>query len=76
LGVHNILFSSDYKKDAPAGCENWFVLINTLPDNGHDWKSEVEKEHVWTPASIEEETGSYRGSLYGISSNTKVAVCH
>ena len=24
-------------KDAPEGCENWFVMINTPPDLGQDW---------------------------------------
>ena len=26
-------------KDAPKGCENWFVMINTPPDEGQDWES-------------------------------------
>lgn len=26
--------------DAPAGCENWFVLVNAPPDTGQDWDSE------------------------------------
>ena len=24
--------------DAPAGCENWFILINSPFDNGQDWE--------------------------------------
>jgi len=27
--------------DAPAGHENWFVMINTPPDSGQDWAREV-----------------------------------
>ncbi|URA10871.1 phytoene desaturase family protein [Thermospira aquatica] len=66
LGVHNIFFSADYRKefedifvrkvlpedptvyinitskvnpeDAPAGCENWFILINTPPHRGQNWE--------------------------------------
>jgi phytoene desaturase len=30
-------------------------------------------EESWTPEQIEQETGSFRGSLYGISSNTRIA---
>ncbi len=65
LGLHNIFFSDDYKKefdvffkarsiaddltiyinisskfkedDAPKGCENWFVMVNTPPNTGQDW---------------------------------------
>ena len=26
------------KEDAPTGCENWFILINSPFDSGQDWK--------------------------------------
>ena len=29
--------SKDVPQDAPEGCENWFVMINTPPDLGQDW---------------------------------------
>lgn len=33
-----INISSKYAKaDAPEGCENWFVMINTPPHTGQDW---------------------------------------
>jgi len=69
LGLHNILFSADYKKefetifkqnavsddptvyinitskhepsDAPAGCENWFTMINVPNNAGQDWDAIV-----------------------------------
>jgi phytoene desaturase len=69
LQVHNIFFSSDYKRefndifrysrcpqeptvyvnitskyverDAPKGCENWFVMINAPCVAGQDWKVET-----------------------------------
>lgn len=120
LGLHNIFFSDDYKKefdeifdkkqvpsnptiyinisskhnqdDAPEGCENWFVMINTPADFGQDWDEEIEKlrqvvikslsdhlqtdirelieeERVVDPRTIEEETLSHKGALYGTSSN-------
>ncbi len=27
--------------DAPDGCDNWFVMINSPVDNGQDWEKEV-----------------------------------
>lgn len=122
LDTHNILFSSDYKKefdeifmertvsndvtvyiyisskfntaDAPKGCENWFVMINTPPNLGQNWSDLVEKyrtiiiskiesvlkteikskilfEKILNPEIMEQYTGSYKGSLYGYSSNTR-----
>ena len=124
LTLHNILFSSDYRKefheihtlhtlpsdptiyinitskitegDAPEGGENWFVLINapyssesTPPEEiaalrkrvlqrikqelKVDIENRIEAEEVLTPKDIEKETGSYQGSLYGISSNTRLS---
>ena len=84
------------KKDAPSNCENWFVMINTPPHNGQDWKKEksrikelvinkiekvlgktikdkIEVEECLSPEDIEKNTGSYRGALYGTSSNSKFA---
>jgi phytoene dehydrogenase-like protein len=40
---------------------------------GGDLESEIQVEWVMTPAEIERETGSSLGSLYGISSNTRLA---
>jgi diapolycopene oxygenase len=83
--------------DAPAGGENWFVLVNAPCNTGQDWASQVRQtrervlrrleqalgrgvegaiaaEQGLTPADIERDTGSRLGSLYGISSNTPLAV--
>jgi phytoene desaturase len=124
LGVHNILFSRDYKEefkeifsdntcpvdptvyiyisskfkkdDAPTGMENWFVMINAPYDKNQEWVLETKKsragiinkinktlnldieskircELILTPPEIEKKTGSYKGSLYGISSNSRSA---
>ena len=71
LETHNIIFSSDYRKefyeifelkkcptdptiyiyisskfnkeDAPAGFENWFVLVNAPYIAGQNWKEELER---------------------------------
>lgn len=124
LGLHNIFFSSDYKrefqtikegktvfddptiyinitakhnpKDAPDGMENWFVMVNVPNHQGQDWQaiqhsvkqnllsrlskalgedmeSLIVTEHVWNPPEIQSMTGSYRGALYGNSSNNRMA---
>jgi phytoene desaturase len=125
LGLHNILFSDDYKKEfealfqkhnlykdptvyinitskceagimAPTGKENWFVMINAPANHGQNWeqlKQEarakiiekinrllktdiealIETEEILDPIQIETKTDSYMGSLYGTSSNSKLA---
>jgi phytoene desaturase len=124
LGLHNILFSEDYKKEfedlfdtmtmtddptiyinitakmeknqAPEGCENWFVMINAPANVGQDWEKikleirsavinkinrilntdiekHIETEDIMDPVSIEQKTGTFKGSLYGTSSNSKFA---
>jgi diapolycopene oxygenase len=124
LGVNNIFFSADYRRefrelfeervcprnptiyvnvtskltpqDAPRGAENWFVLVNAPYLSGQDWKQETRRvrqrilsvmervlgrpvgrsivvEQVMTPEDIQRNTGSTRGSLYGISSNSPLA---
>jgi phytoene desaturase len=124
LDLHNILFSSDYKKefenifqnrkidddptvyihisskckvdDAPVGCENWFVMVNAPYVAGQDWEKMINEarenilikvskrlgtnisqhlklEHKLTPELIQSKTGSYKGALYGSSSNDRMA---
>jgi phytoene desaturase len=81
---------------APAGKENWFVMINAPANNGQNWQELqaqaklhileklsrilqcdiaplIETEETLDPLLIEERTGSYMGSLYGTSSNSKLA---
>ncbi len=81
---------------APAGKENWFVMINVPANIGQNWdiiKQEarkkiieklnrilqidieplIEAEEILDPVIIEEKTASYQGSLYGTSSNSKLA---
>lgn len=82
------------KKDAPSGCENWFILINAPHNKSHlpigyfdelklnvikkvnrilktDILPYIEEESTWDPFTIEKDTSSYGGSLYGNSSNNK-----
>jgi len=81
---------------APAGKENWFVMVNAPANIGQNWdimKQQlrsavikklstqlgediellIETEHTLDPLMIEEQTASYMGSLYGTSSNSKLA---
>ena len=81
---------------APAGKENWFVMINVPANIGQDWRqfrelakkkvleklsrmlntdiaSLIETEEIADPVTIETATASYMGSLYGTSSNSKMA---
>ena len=92
--VYVFISSKKVATDAPAGKENWYVMINAPENIGQDWDMlvsetrkniikkikrtlgvDIEKhivaEHVADPRSIEKETGSFRGSLYGLSSNNK-----
>lgn len=71
LGVHNMLFSEDERKeytavfeghtisddpsvyicvtakhipaDAPAGCENWFIIVTAPSNDGQDWNTLVDR---------------------------------
>lgn len=121
LGVHNILFSDNYKAefdalfkektlyhdptvyifasskivpaDAPDGAENWFVMINAPANNGQDWDALIQNarqdiknkinatlkinvddfiafERIASPLTIEANTLSVDGALYGTSSNS------
>ena len=92
-----IYISSKFNKtDAPSGCENWFVMINTPYDSGQKWTDEIlttkkkiirkikeslnidlsgkiKTESYLTPYILSSKTNSYKGSIYGISSNSRKA---
>ncbi|MFC1669957.1 phytoene desaturase family protein [Spirochaetota bacterium] len=96
--IYVYISSKFNEKDAPAGCENWFVMINApyrRDDANHedynlrelrnaiikkindqagvDLSSKILHETISTPIDIEKKTGSNRGSIYGISSNSRTA---
>jgi phytoene desaturase len=82
-------------EQAPAGGENWFVLLNMPYLNGQNWRDEslrmkeatlrrlqasgidaadaIEAEAVLTPQDLYDLYRSNKGSIYGISSNTRSA---
>jgi len=39
LTIYINISSKIEKEDAPKGCENWFVMINTPPQIGQDWNT-------------------------------------
>ncbi len=88
--------SKEEPADAPEGCENWFVMINTPGDFGQDWDQLISEaktnilakvkrllgedvsrliisEALLDPLAIQRKTSSFRGALYGASSNSKFA---
>ncbi|HSN60148.1 MAG TPA: 1-hydroxycarotenoid 3,4-desaturase CrtD [Ferruginibacter sp.] len=94
--VYINITSKEDADHAPAGKENWFVMINVPANSGQNWeqlipqarqniiqklnrllKTDIEpliaSETILDPVLIEERTGSYMGSLYGTSSNSKMA---
>jgi len=94
--VYINITSKDVISDAPKGCENWFVMINSPNNSGQDWdaivktvrsniikkinkvldvniEEKIEFEKIYTPLTIEKNTQSFLGSLYGSSSNNKMS---
>jgi len=50
--------SKDVPSDAPKGCENWFVMINTPADHGQDWDSMVIKLRRLILSKLSKELGT------------------
>ena len=94
--VYINITSKQEPSHAPAGAENWFVMINVPANSGQGWDvlkqqarvniieklnrmlgTDIERfidtEEIRDPVTIENNTGSYMGSLYGTSSNSKMA---
>jgi phytoene desaturase len=94
--VYLFISSKKVPSDAPAGCENWFTMINVPSDSGQDWpaltekarkiilkklserlkrdlESYIETEIVEDPLWIQSRTSAWKGSLYGSSSNSRMA---
>lgn len=51
--VYINITSKDVPWDAPTGCENWFVMINTAADYGQDWDQFVTQLRKIVIAKIE-----------------------
>jgi phytoene desaturase len=94
--VYLFISSKMVNTDAPAGKENWFVMINVPENLGQDWDKLIRharkaildkirrvlgidleplilKEFMADPRTIESNTFSHRGALYGNSSNSRAA---
>ena len=84
LGLHNIFFSRDYRREfdalqagevsddftvyvnvtakgvtgeAPAGTENWFVMVNAPYDRGQDWPAMLSRIRAQTIAKLSARLG-------------------
>jgi len=91
--IYIFISSRMIPEDAPAGCENWFVMINVPANQDQDWEklikemrghliakinrmlqTDIEKyieaEQVASPLTIQKNTNSLHGALYGSSSNS------
>lgn len=53
--IYLYLSARKNQNDAPEGCENWFVMINTPPNNGQDWQSELAKSRAQILQRLETE---------------------
>ncbi len=94
--IYISISSKEQTEDAPAGRENWFVMVNAPGNFNQDWESLkqqakvnilhklkrilktdiaplIEVESVLDPITIENNTNSHRGALYGTASNSKFA---
>ncbi len=94
--VYLFISSKLVKTDAPAGSENWFVMINTPANYGQKWddliaiarqriiktinahlgikiEEHIISEHVASPITIEQNTASWKGALYGNASNSMLS---
>lgn len=92
----NITCKCEPGVQAPAGKENWFVMVNAPANVGQNWneyrkqyrrniisklnrllKTDIEPlievKEILDPVLMEEKTASYMGSLYGTSSNSRMA---
>ena len=94
--IYLYISSKVFPGDAPAGCENWFVMVNAPESRGQDWEELIRStrlritekieqilgisladrilfEECLDPGAIEKRTGSWHGSLYGPSSNSRLS---
>jgi len=49
--------SKDIPGDAPEGCENWFVMINTPADRGQDWEVIVNQLRTFILSKLSNKLG-------------------
>jgi phytoene desaturase len=49
--------SKDIPEDAPEGCENWFVMINTPADRGQDWEVIVNQLRTFILSKLSNKLG-------------------
>jgi phytoene desaturase len=66
--------SSNWKRDASAYRDNILNILASYPQTGlHDLREHIICEEMLTPDDFREKYGANRGSIYGLSSNTRLA---
>jgi phytoene desaturase len=60
--VYLFISSKKVLTDAPAGCENWFVMINVPENRGQDWKKLIDEARKNIITRLNRETGTDVGS--------------
>lgn len=59
-----INITSKYKADdAPEGCENWFVMVNTAPNSGQNWPELIQQTRKAVIEKLSRMLGKDIGSL-------------
>jgi phytoene desaturase len=56
--VYINITSKNTPSDAPAGCENWFVMVNVPADNGQDWDAMIPRIRAQVLAKLSRELGT------------------
>ena len=69
--VYVNITSKDVLSDAPAGCENWFVMINAPADSGQDWDALIAQTRIKVLEKLSRILGGYR--LFNRRRNTLVS---
>ncbi len=69
----NVPYSNGHNWDDEINKARTIILRRIQNQLNIDLTNKIKYERVLTPQKIEKETGSYKGSIYGISSNNKSA---
>jgi phytoene desaturase len=57
ITVYINISSKDVIGDAPDGCENWFVMVNTPGNTGQDWQSIIDRIRKNVISKLSKELG-------------------
>jgi phytoene desaturase len=49
------------------------LVLERLAGSGYDVRDHIQVERIWTPLDLAQDSGAWRGALYGASSNSRLA---